>query len=165
MQALAQVLRVRATPVYPWRDLAALVEESPVDFLAGISCLWRVYRTQTEPEEFIQGFGSIESLRGVIARKPFPTVVQWSLSNRNRITVVPQEHWLLISDSVPFRASLRREEMRTNTEHPPSQNLESIFANGGYLAVFPPRSEVGDVTLNLERYSSQDQTITAVFRY
>jgi predicted glycogen debranching enzyme len=158
MQALAQVLPVRATPVYPWREIAMLVESSPADFLAAASFLGRLYVSEIDPVEFIKKFGSIESLREIISKKPFPTVIDWSLSNRNRITVVPPEHWLLLSDSVPFRATLDWGGTR-------AQNVESIFVGRHYAAFFRPQEEQGEAVLKLERYAAQEPEVKASIRY
>jgi predicted glycogen debranching enzyme len=158
-QAFAQVLPVRANPVYPWRDLGTLIDESPRDFLAAVSWLGREYRDDGDPAVFIERFGTVDAVRRIISQRPFPTVAEWSLSNRNRVTVVPPEHWLLISDPFPFRASLHFENADS------AQNVESIFAGRNYVACLPPRSEFVDARLELERYAPDNQRITVPLRY
>lgn len=88
-------------------------------------------------------------------------VVVWSLSDCGRITPVPPGHWLLVRDRVPFRACL------TVGDGSLPQNVESIPANGGHLACFPPRKPAAatDAVLELERYAADDRHARAACRF
>src|SRR6266850_1640944 len=76
VQALAQCVPVKATPVYPWQELASLADQGPFDLLAAISWLGRQFGNTGDPTEFLAKYGSLESLREIAARRPFPTVIE-----------------------------------------------------------------------------------------
>ena len=158
-QALAQCLPVKATPLYPWPELASLVDQSPHDFLAAASWLGRQFREHDDPATFLKEFGTLKSLHDAIAQRPFPSVVEWTLASRSRITLVPHDHWLLISDSFPFRASLQ-----INGDYS-AQNVESIFASGKYIACFPAQPASAEASLHLERYAPENQHVDAPIRF
>jgi len=91
--------------------------------------------------------------------KAYRPLVVWRLKDRQRITLVPPGHWLLIRDAVRFRALTR--PVNGGLEHP----VESIPVEGGHIAVFPPRDSKGDVLLELERYAPTERQIRATVRY
>src|SRR5207249_472607 len=131
-----------------WRALANLVSENPARFLASITHLASEWARAKSAESFGERFSSLDSLEQAMRDENFPPVVCWSLPDRNRITPVPPGHWLLIQDTVRFRASLRV------TERNAQQHLESVLVRGGHVAAFPPRpAGAADADLILERYA------------
>jgi predicted glycogen debranching enzyme len=159
LQALAQVLPARALPVYPWRQLAALVEESPKRFLAGVSALAGEFARAEHHQTFLSQFSSLDSFAEILKAQKFPRVVMWSLLDRNRITPVPPDHWLLIEDTTPFRATLKSDEGK------PARHVESIPVRTNYIAAFPPRETPAEATLSLERYTERDRYAQAPLRF
>jgi hypothetical protein len=159
MQALAQCLPTKSVPACAWRELAELVEKSPDRFLAAVSWLGRRFSEKVDARAFLGEFGSVESLARVMAQDNFPAVIEWSLSNRNRITLVPPGHWVLIRDRTPFRASLQPE----GVGH--AHNVESIPIAKEHVACLPSHHTFSDATLLLERYAEQDQQLQAALRF
>ena len=49
----------------------------------------------------------------------FPEVISWNTADRRRVTPIPPDHWLLIEDEVPFRATLSWGERREHEESVP----------------------------------------------
>jgi hypothetical protein len=84
----------------------------------------------------------------VVGEDSFPHVINWSLRDRNRITVVPPRHWLLLQDSTPFRASVI---WNGDTR----QNVESIPTQGGHIACFPPAEFLSPPPLSLSRTAAR----------
>lgn len=159
LQALARLLPARALPLYPWRQLATLVEHSPKDFLAGVSVLSSELARLENYQEFVQRYSSIDSFSQLIREQRFPQVVLWSLLDRNRITPVPPCHWLLIEDTSPFRATMHCENEK------PARHVESTPVGRGHIAAFPPRETPVDASLTLERYTDKDQHVEASLRF
>ena len=158
LEAFAQLLPARALPLYPWRTLATLVEESPTNLLAGVSVLADELARTENYQNFLYKYSSPDSFLEVLNAQKFPQVVMWSLLDRNRITPVPPCHWLVIEDSVPFRATLK-------CEGKPSQHAESISVGKGYIATFAPRETSSEAVLSLERYTDKDQRVQASLRF
>ena len=86
-------------------------------------------------------------------------MVTWRLLDQKRVTLVPLNHWLLIQDSGPFRASLTS----ANGHRP--QHVESISVHEGYVACFAPSQTGGDATLSLERYLSDQPNVNGQIRF
>jgi glycogen debranching enzyme len=158
LQALAQCLPIRSVPIYPPHELSKIVDSSPERFLAAVSRLHHRLAAHKDHQSFFHEFNSLESLRRVVGEDSFPHVINWSLRDRNRITVVPPRHWLLLQDSTPFRASVI---WNGDTR----QNVESIPTQGGHIACFPPAEFTGDAALVLERYTETDQHTSALLRF
>jgi predicted glycogen debranching enzyme len=159
LQALAQSLPARALPLYPWGELAALVEQSPRNFLAGVSVLAAELARYENYQTFLAKFSSLNSFAEILSAQKFPQVITWNLLDRNRITPVPPCHWVLVEDTVPFRASLKCEDGK------PARHVESIPVRTGHKAVFPPRETPAEATLSLERYTQRDQHVQAALRF
>lgn len=159
LQALAQLLPARALPLYPWRQLAARVDKSPKDFLAAVSVLSTELGRSENYQRFLARFSSLDTFAEILKEQKFPQVISWNLLDRNRITPVPPCHWLLIEDTVPFRATLKCEQAK------PARHVESIPVSTGHVAAFPPRETPADATLSLERYSDNDQHAQASIRF
>jgi len=143
MVALGRVLPAQAIPHYPWRRLAKLVDEAPARLLATItSADGEVKLDKPLPDSF-------------------PMVVTWAHLDHRRITPVPPGHWLLIQDTLPFRASLEF----NHAEPPAIHHVESIPVREGHIACFAPRPAPGDAQLLLERYAEKDQHVQGTIRF
>ena len=159
LKALARLLPPRAVPVYPWRDLAGLVEQSPERFLAAVSALAEEWIKGDGHEPFLARFDSLEALAEAARADRFPTVVRWSLPDRRHVTLVPPGHWLLIEDTARFRAALRSQEGS------PIQNVESIPVAERHVACFGPPQTAAEAQLDVERYAETDQQVRAAIRF
>jgi len=142
---ISRRIRVRDISAFDWRRMAALVEAGPAEFLAAVS--------QLEPALVKEDV--IAALEAALGRKQFPQVVTWDLVSRRRVTLLPAEHWLLLEDTVPFRASLRV------TGGVPAQNAQSIRIRNRHVVAFVPGQPKGSAVLSLERYAESDPHIEA----
>ncbi|MDQ6630927.1 MAG: alpha-amylase family glycosyl hydrolase, partial [Verrucomicrobiota bacterium] len=148
ISAMSKILLPEEIGLYSWRELAKRVDENPGKFLAGISYL----KSDAVKTDLLKALdGAVEN---------FPNVVQWKLSDRNRVTPVPPNHWLLLQDSVPFRAILK---FQVGT----AQHVQSIPVATGHVAFFPPRAfQSGlEAELSLERYANEDRNISATIHF
>jgi predicted glycogen debranching enzyme len=127
ISALSKVLSPEQIGEFNWRELAKQVDESPETFLSEI--------------------GS----------KSFPLVITWTLLDRNRVTPVPPQHWLLVHDTAPFRAAL------IFSNGSPTHNVESIPVGDGHVVCFPPQNFANAQTaeLLLERYAPDHKSVSA----
>ena len=142
LSAVSKVLLPEEIGAADWHDLAKRVDSDPKAFLAAVSNL-----AQEHGRDFKKAFNR--------AAAKYPQVVVWTMLDRRRVTPVPPNHWLLIQDEKPFRATLRvaGEEFE--------QHTESIAIKDGNVAFFAPRKNCKDATLILERYSDHDQHVKA----
>jgi len=148
-QALSALFAIDKLGAGDWRALAQIVERSPFDFLAALPHLdLAVAKTDL-----------LAALEKSLAQKAFPQVVRWSLIDRRRVTLVPPKHWLLIEDTVPFRAAL--ELGGEKGEERAVQRVESIAVANVQIACFAPGTFSGDAKLSLERYAETDQQVEA----
>ena len=155
IQALANKFSPDEIGHYDWRKLASLVAGSPFDLLAAIHHLDRgILKTDL-----------LAALEKTLAQKPFPQVVRWKLVDRRRVTPVPPDHWLLVEDTAPFRATMevRRAEDGVRNETPPL-HVQSIAVGNQHLACWPPSKLVGDAKLSLERCAEKDPHVEATLR-
>lgn len=159
LQALSRSLPARALPIYPWRDLAALVDQNPKNFLAGVSVLSSEFAQSDNYQTFLAKSSSFDSFFKILGEQRFPQVVSWNLLDRNRVTPIPPSHWLLIEDSVPFRVTLTCEREK------PACHFESVPVGKGHVAALPPRDAPTDATLSLERYADEGHHIQATLRF
>src|SRR5579884_2744107 len=155
MTAIGKMLPIEQIPAFDWRDLAPLVNDNAVAVLAAISTDAKAVRTNFE-----------KLLRSSDADLPerYQPVVVWTLLDQKRILPVPPDHWLLIRDVAPFRATL--------CDETGCQNVQSITVRDGHIAFIAPgiaaenrRFESIDAKLNLERYAERDSQIEAQIRF
>ena len=132
-----------------WCELAKWVDSRPAVFLSALTQL----KGSGMSKNLLSRLTEIES------EQPFPQVVTWTLHDVRRISLVPPEHWLLVTDSSPFRAALFMPDGSQN------ENVESIQVSEGHIACFSPRGKVGDGRLKIERYASKEQRVEAVVRF
>ncbi len=119
-------------PRIPWPLLAAEVDRNPGAVLARLSSHAGAYQP----------------------------VVTWRPEDRNRITLVPPGHWLLIQADRPFRARLTA----AHEQHP--ETVESIRTAGGHVACFSPRSgdSGAEARVELLLFGDSIEQFTAPFR-
>ncbi|MGZ8920520.1 MAG: alpha-amylase family glycosyl hydrolase, partial [Limisphaerales bacterium] len=141
IRALSSVLEPEQIGPHDWLELAALVDEHPKRFLAALSVL--------SPDEAAQNL--LAGLRAAMQSELYPAVVEWKWSDRPRVTPVPPEHWLLISDETPFRSTL---SFGNSMQH-----AESVELGGRHIAAFAPvdlfrRRREGDATVTVQRFNA-----------
>jgi starch synthase (maltosyl-transferring) len=148
IRALSQIYKPEEIGPAPWRELAARVHEHPKRFLASLAHLDRAKLKHNLLKALLE------------APDSFPQVTSWTLEDARRVTPIPPAHWLLVQDSVPFRASLQVDDGS------PPQNVESISVRGGHAAFFPPSSNPAssDAQLRLERYRTDRRRMEARVR-
>jgi predicted glycogen debranching enzyme len=148
VQALNGVLPAEQFSKFDWKFLADQIQQSPGNFLAAASCL-KGEESQAQFSDLIQKMARAEA---------YPAVVTWTLIDRRRITLVPENHWLLLEDSVPFQAVLQ-------TATAGAVRVVSIPAGNEHVAVFAPRDVPADAQLLLDRYATTSQEINAAIRF
>jgi starch synthase (maltosyl-transferring) len=149
LTALSQVLPLEEIPAVEWRELARIAGAEPADFLAACSPANR-RRLRDDLEMLTKSYAKGGDYRPVAV---------WNLADRRRILPVPPGHWLLIQDSVPFRATLD-----CGGDNRP-QHVQAIAGGGGYLAYFPPGQPAGDAQLVLERFGMDGRQVEAGIRF
>ena len=110
---MSKIIPAETVDGLDWRWLAEQVERSPRNFLAAASEF--AARDAKTP--------LADLLAEVEAGEIFPRVVEWTLLDARRVTLVPPGHWLLIEDSAPFRATL---EIRIRNPESAIQRSRSI---------------------------------------
>jgi starch synthase (maltosyl-transferring) len=154
MQALSEEFAISELGAGDWRKLAELVRRSPFNFLAAIR--------RVDPK--VAETDLLAALETALQQKAFPQVVRWNLIDQRRITLVPPEHWILIEDSVPFRAALG-EGSGDRGEGRAARRVESVTVGSSHVACFAPNDFAGDASLALERYAEKDQRIEGSIRF
>jgi glycogen debranching enzyme len=152
LQALNQLVPVEIIDGLDWRGLAEQAGRSPANFLAAAS----EFATRGPKSSLA------ELLREAEQQNFFPCVIIWTLLDHRRVTPVPPNHWLLIQDSAPFRATL---EVRGEKGDMRAEHAQSIAVADGHIACFAPRETAADAGLTLERYAAASQHIAAAIRF
>ena len=153
IEVLGQIVPAETVDNSDWRQLAAEVERSPTNFLAAAAA-FAACSAKTPLTQWLSDCAT---------HSVFPRVVEWTLLDHHRITSVPPGHWLLIEDSVPFRATLKTKTKNSPDQTP--QHAQSIAAGNGYVAGFPPRACAAEAELVLERYSPASQRVHAAILF
>jgi len=148
LTASSSMIAMEAIGHFDWVALASEVERSPEKFLA------KLHHLQNSSTSDLA-----DRLRQLDNSEIFPCVVVWSLLDMRRVSPVPPGHWLLVQDSVPFRAALNSNDGTL------VQNLQSVAMAGAHFACFPPRQEPAEATLLMERYAQTEQHLSASIRY
>jgi predicted glycogen debranching enzyme len=152
VEALSQVVPVEMIDNTDWRSLAGQVERSPKNFLAA-AAEFAARGAKTPLSQLLS-----ESEAGQI----FSRVVVWTLPDHRRITLVPPDHWLLIEDATPFRATL---EIPGQADARRARHVQSIAVGNRHVTCFPPRKHAAEAELVLERYAAISQKVSAAIRY
>jgi predicted glycogen debranching enzyme len=126
---------------YNWRVLADLVAGAgPERFLAALPELGQE-QAQTD-------LGA--AIGEVLASSHYPKVIHWNVADSQRVLLVPPDHWLLLSDTAPFRATLRAKNGAR------IQHTASIVVTGRHYACYAPNWTLGAATLSLERFAAEN---------
>jgi starch synthase (maltosyl-transferring) len=136
-----------------WRQLAEQAERSPRNFLAAAA----EFSARGAKSPLTQLQSDCE------AQQIFPRVVVWTLLDCRRVTPVPPNHWLLVEDSAPFRATLeiRTGKNKGGTKH----HVQSIAVRNSNAVCFSPQENAAEAELILERYAVTSQKVTAAIRF
>jgi starch synthase (maltosyl-transferring) len=159
LTVFAGVLPARVIPIYPWRELAQLVDEHPEAFVSAVSWLAQQLVQNEASLDHLPEFRSFDAFARFCRTDHFSPVVRWSKLDQNRITPVPPSHWLLLEDASPFRATLNTNDGTT------AENVESIAVTSGHVACFPPRQSSADATLTVHRFAGAEQNLQASLRF
>jgi glycogen debranching enzyme len=150
LAALGKIVPVETIDGLDWRWFAEQVGRSPANFLAAASEF-----AARGPKSSLA-----ELLRDAEQQIFFPRVIIWTLLDRRRVTPVPPGHWLLLQDSVPFRATLQMQNENGHAIH-----VQSIAVGDGQIACFQPRETATDAELILERHATTSPRVTAAIRF
>jgi starch synthase (maltosyl-transferring) len=143
--ALGQILPEGQIGGYHWKGLADLLARlGPERFLASL--------TQLDCELAQEDL--MAALEHAASQTAFPTVVVWDSDERRRVLMVPPDHWLLVREAAPFRASLHF------AAGGGVEAVASIMAKEAHWVCFPPNRGRGDARLILERFVSNSLAIT-----
>jgi predicted glycogen debranching enzyme len=135
---------------YDWQELASVFAEDPENFLGSIGHL--------NPDTARQNLAA--ELRRVLDRPDYPFVVTWRPKDRNKITLVPAFHFLLIEGgSIPFQAQLNFQD-----EHPPI-TVESIPVGDRFIAAFTAASGNVSAELTVKPRSPKADAVSAQVRF
>ena len=148
MRALGQCLPMAIIPATPWTELARWVDQSAEEFLAAVSAL-AARQPGASPAS------PADWRRDTAGETGYSPVILWEPSERRRILPVPPQHWLLLTDTVPFRASLQ------SAAGGRAQHVESIAAGGRQIACFPPGESLGAARLVVARHGAPGPEITS----
>jgi predicted glycogen debranching enzyme len=159
--------RARAQAAWALESLGKII---PAETIDGLDWRWLAEQVERSPENFLAAAGEFAAraagtpladlLPEVESGKIFPRVVEWTLIDRRRVTLVPPGHWLLIQDTAPFRAELRTQNENASTIH-----VQSISVGDGHIACFPPRESAAEAELILERHAAASQKVSAAIRF
>jgi glycogen debranching enzyme len=168
IQALNQILPAENFFNFDWSFLADQIETSPQNFLAAASTV-AASRQSAALSKNAKICGSLPTvattqsefsilIAQATRREIFPNVITWTLIDTRRVTPVPANHWLLIEDSVPFRA-----ELKIENEIP--IHVQPIPSGKNFIAVFPPREIFAEAELILGRHATTSQKISAAIQF
>ncbi len=150
VSAASRVFPAEDIGAFDWPVLADWVNRDPKLFLGALLHIDR----DIARRDFL------EALFSAVGKQCFPQVITWELIDRRRVTLVPTHHWLLLCDSMPFRATL-------SVPGAPPEHVQSVEAQCGHVACFAPRV-VGasrDAAVRIERYAESDQTVETTVRF
>ena len=115
MQALNRILPDDQFCGFDWTFLAGQIAKSPQNFLAAASRL-----TGGESQN-----GLAVLIEKAARAEIYPNVITWTMIDARRVTPVPANHWLVIEDSAPFRATLtlRGADGKSETAVPAARSI------------------------------------------
>ena len=139
LSAITAVHRPRHVGKGEWVALSEYVAASPARFLAAVSAL----DSEAYHADILAGLMEVDD-------GAFPNVIEWSLEDRRHITVVPDGHWLLLEDDVPFRCRLDVEGEKLPLR------AESFRIGEKHYAWFRPRKGItARAEVSFERYAQE----------
>lgn len=147
INALANLLEPESIGPHRWVELAEMVDADPKRFLESLSTL-SADVTLTDP---------IEALKAAASAGRYPRVVEWAAPDARGVTPIPPKHWLLLSDALPFRATLSLAGQQ--------QHCESVAMGGRHFAFFGPldafrKQRRGQAQLKLMRFGERPRALT-----
>jgi predicted glycogen debranching enzyme len=154
VQALSKIVSAETIDRLDWHWLAQQVGRSPKNFLAAAA----EFAARDSKTPLVDLVAEIEQW------KIFPRVVTWNLLDARRVTLVPPDHWLLIEDSAPFRATLKNELSKYKIQNP-AVHVQSIAVGNRHIACFAPSKSAAEANLILERYATTSQSVSATIRF
>ncbi len=134
--------------------LSALCHHQPIDQLGWVDVRTLGERLANDPAAYLSAITDLTPA--------YPRVVVWQSPDQRRVVLVPPEHWLLVKEDVPFRATLGAG---------PSPDVfprhaVSLPTACGHVVCFPPRTEAGDARLTLDRFvNGPEGCIEATVRF
>ena len=144
LQATARLVDPAQIGAFNWRSLAGLAARDPAACLGALSALDR----ELARRDFEAALGQ------ALAGDHYRPVVTWRLEDRSRVTLVPAGHWLLVEDSVHFRATLRGPDGCV-------LRIEGIPVPSGYAGCYPPDAAQGPCTLEMQRHGGEQRMLEA----
>jgi starch synthase (maltosyl-transferring) len=147
IQALRHVMAPERIGAFDWRKLADWVEAGPRRFLTALADL-DLAAAETALLRALQK--SADSSR-------FSPVIEWSLIDSRRVTLVPPGHWFLVRDEGPFRATL--------DSGGPLRHDHSVQAGTMHVTAYPPETKASEARLFLERYGGSPAHLTTAIRF
>ena len=153
-QSLSKIVSTETVDECDWRWLAEKVAASPKNFLSAVS-EFAARDAKTSLADL---------LTEVEAGKVFPRVVEWTLLDARRVTLVPPGHWLLVEDSAQFRATLETKKPESEIQNSKT-HVQFIAIGDRHIAVFAPRETAAETELVLERYAATSQKISSTIRF
>jgi len=157
--------------------LESLNKIIPTETIDGLDWRWLAEQAGRSPKNFLAAAGEFTARGAKIplsdllseaeSGKIFPCVVEWTLIDRRRVTLVPPDHWLLIQDTTPFRAELRNQNTEVGNRNASTDTIhvQSISVRNGQIACFPPRKSAAETKLILERHAATSQKVSAAIRF
>lgn len=152
IEVLSHSLEPESFGPHSWVELAEQVEADPKKFLGAV----RYLSPALADRNLVSAVASAAELNR------YPEVVVWSPSDRRRVTPLPPDHWLLIEDSVPFRATLSWGDRQ--------EHRESVPMAKGHFAAFRPldifeQRRLGPAQVRLERHGVSEREVTGGLVY
>lgn len=149
--------------------LTALAQWVPVERLHGVDVAPLGQWLGTDPAAFLSATTHLPDLATDLpladelreAATRFPRVVWWRVADARRIVLLPPQHWLLVLDDAPFRATWTPR----GTDNPRPRHAVSVPVTGGHLACFAADAEAGDADLRLERATGEGHVLTGAVRF
>jgi predicted glycogen debranching enzyme len=157
LRALNQAVPIEAMDGLDWQWLAAQIDSSPKHFLAAIATFGAA----------APGANLKDILTLISSQTAPPSVIVWTLADARRLTPVPAGHWLLVEDSVPFRAALEGPSANAGEVWQPWMpvRVQSIPSGDKYVAAFAPPQLAGTAQLTLSRPAATLKRLSATVRF
>ena len=156
--------RTRAQAAFAIQSLGKIISAETID---GLDWHWLAEQVELSPENFLVAAGEFavraaktplaDLLREAADGKIFPRIIPWTLIDARRVTLIPPDHWLLIEDSAPFRATLENSD--------PAIHAQSLAVGDRHISCFAPCESAAEARLNLERHAATSQKISAVVHF